>query len=90
MARNARIFRDASNFAATTNKRNTTVDAQWGFQQSKGWQVAVDVFNLANVKWNDIEYYYATQLAGEAAPVNDKVIHPGEPRTVRLTLRVGF
>jgi hypothetical protein len=44
LARNARIFRDASNFTATTNKRNTTVDVQWGFQQSKGWQVAVDVF----------------------------------------------
>jgi hypothetical protein len=50
----------------------------------------VDVLNLLDRKYNDIEYCYATQLAGEAAPVNDKVIHPGEPRSVRLTLRNGF
>ena len=52
--------------------------------------VSLDVLNLFDRKYNDIEYYYATQLKGEAAPVNDKVVHPGEPRTVRLTLRVGF
>jgi hypothetical protein len=52
--------------------------------------LSLDVLNLFNRRYNDIEYYYATQLAGEAAPVNDKVVHPGEPRTARLTLRVGF
>jgi outer membrane receptor protein involved in Fe transport len=52
--------------------------------------LTLDVLNLFNRRYNDIEYYYATQLPGEAAPVNDKVVHPGEPRTLRLTLRVGF
>jgi outer membrane receptor for monomeric catechols len=52
--------------------------------------LSLDVLNLFDRKYNDIAYYYATQLAGEAVPVNDKVVHPGEPRTARLTLRVGF
>jgi hypothetical protein len=52
--------------------------------------LSLDVLNLLDRRYNDIEYYYGTQLAGEAAPVNDKVVHPGEPRTVRVTLRVGF
>jgi hypothetical protein len=46
--------------------------------------------NLFDRRYNDIEYFYATQLAGEAQPVNDKVVHPGEQRTARLTLRVDF
>ena len=39
--------------------------------------------NLADVKWNDIEYYYVSRLQGEAAPRPDYVVHPGVPRTVR-------
>jgi outer membrane receptor protein involved in Fe transport len=61
----------------------TTVDAQIGFQKSKQWLVAVDVFNIADVKWNDIEYYYVSRLRNEASAQPDYVVHPGIPRTVR-------
>ena len=53
-------------------------------------ELTLDVFNLFNRKVNDIEYFYESQLPGETAPVADKHVHPGEPRTLRLTLRVGF
>jgi hypothetical protein len=53
-------------------------------------ELTVDVFNLANRKLNDIEYFYASQLPGEAAPVADRHVHPAEPRTVRVTLKMGF
>ena len=52
--------------------------------------LSLDVLNLFDRRYDDIQYYYATQLKGEAAPVNDKVVHPGEPRTLRLTLRTAF
>ena len=68
----------------------TTIDGQWGFRPSKGWQVAVDVFNLANVKWNDIEYYYVSRLSSEAAPQADHVVHPGVPRTFRARIQYQF
>ena len=53
-------------------------------------ELTLDVFNLFDRKVNDIEYFYESRLPGEAAPVADKHVHPAEPRTVRLTLRVGF
>jgi hypothetical protein len=68
----------------------TTADAQIGFQKSKQWLVAVDVFNIANVKWNDIEYYYVSRLRNEASPRPDYVVHPGVPRTVRARFEYQF
>jgi hypothetical protein len=61
----------------------TTVDGQIGFQKRNQWSIAVDVFNMANVKWNDIEYYYVSRLKNTASPEPDYVVHPGVPRTVR-------
>lgn len=68
----------------------TTVDAQIGFQKPQHWLLAVDVFNIANVKWNDIEYYYVSRLNGEAFPQPDYVVHPGVPRTVRAHIQYEF
>ena len=62
----------------------TTVDLQLGFQHPGKWLVAADVFNLFNVKWNDIEYYYVSRLRNEASPTADFVVHPGVPRTLRI------
>jgi len=53
-------------------------------------ELTVDVFNLANRRVNDIEYFYESRLPGEAAPVADRHVHPAEPRTLRLTLKLGF
>jgi hypothetical protein len=50
----------------------------------------VDVFNVFDRKVNDIQYYYASQLPGESALVADRHVHPGEPRSLRVTLRLGF
>lgn len=61
----------------------TTVDLQLGYQKPGQWLLAVDVFNVVAVKWNDIEYYYVSRLQNEASPSPDFVVHPGVPRTVR-------
>jgi outer membrane receptor protein involved in Fe transport len=68
----------------------TTVDAQIGFREPGQWLVALDVFNIADVKWNDIEYYYASRLRGEASPHADHVLHPGAPRTLRARFQINF
>jgi hypothetical protein len=67
----------------------TTVDAQIGFRFTK-WLAAIDVFNIADVKWNDIEYYYVARLQNEASPVADYAVHPGVPRTIRAHLQYQF
>jgi outer membrane receptor protein involved in Fe transport len=53
-------------------------------------ELTLNVFNLFDRRLNDIEYFYESQLPGEAAPVADRHVHPAEPRTVRVTLKVGF
>jgi hypothetical protein len=68
----------------------TTVDAQLGFQSPHQWLAALDVFNVANVRWNDIEYYYVSRLRNEAAPAADYVVHPGVPRTIRARFQLWF
>jgi hypothetical protein len=68
----------------------TTVDAQIGFREGKQWTAALDVFNVANVKWNDIEYYYVSRLKNEAAPAADYVVHAGVPRTLRARFQYQF
>jgi TonB dependent receptor/TonB-dependent Receptor Plug Domain len=68
----------------------TTVDGQLGFQRPKQWLLAMDVFNIANVKWNDIEYYYVSRLKNEASPAPDTIVHPGVPRTLRAHFQYFF
>lgn len=53
-------------------------------------RLTLDVFNLFNRKVDDIQYFYASQLPGESSPVDGRVVHPGEPRTVRITYRTTF
>lgn len=51
-------------------------------------KIGLDVLNLFDARDADISYYYASRLAGEPAEgVEDRHIHPVEPRQVRLSLR---
>ena len=76
-----------SNPAITTNLR---LARKLGAVFGKNSELTLDVFNLFNRQVNDIQYFYESRLPGEAAPVADRHVHPAEPRTLRLTLRVGF
>ena len=61
-----------------------------GYRLDKNLRLGLDVCNLFNRRASDIDYYYASQLRGEAAPVNDIHFHPVEPRGLRLTLSANF
>ncbi|MGI9251215.1 MAG: TonB-dependent receptor [Pseudohongiellaceae bacterium] len=54
------------------------------------WELGVDVLNLFDAEDDDIAYYFASQLKGEARPVDDIHFHPAEPRAVRALLRYRF
>jgi outer membrane receptor protein involved in Fe transport len=69
---------------------STTTNLRLGYQFSRNVEATLDVFNLFDKKVNDIQYYYESQLRGEAAPVADRHVHPAEPRTARLTLALRF
>jgi outer membrane receptor protein involved in Fe transport len=70
------------------SKSSTLVNMQVGYRISKPVKVSMEILNLFNEQVSDIDYYYASQLRSEAAPVNDIHSHPAEPRAVRLTLRL--
>ncbi|WP_238455670.1 TonB-dependent receptor [Azohydromonas lata] len=72
------------------SRASLTTNLRLGRKLGKDTELTLDVFNLFNRRVNDIEYFYASQLPGETAPVADRHVHPAEPRTARLTLRVGF
>jgi outer membrane receptor protein involved in Fe transport len=69
---------------------STLVNARLGYRFNRQVELVADVLNLLDRKVNDIEYYYTSRLRNEVDPVDDVHLHPAEPRTVRLTLRVNF
>ena len=69
---------------------STTTNLRVGYKFAPGIEATLDVFNLLDRPVNDIQYFYESQLPGEAAPVADRHVHPAEPRTARLTWRVQF
>lgn len=66
------------------------VNARVGYAFDKKTRLSVDVYNLFNAKNNDVDYFYRSQLRGEAAAVPDFHFHPVESRAVRLTLTANF
>jgi hypothetical protein len=66
------------------------VNAEAGYRFSPALRGTVSIFNLLDRRDDDIEYYYASRLRFEAAPVNDLHFHPMEPRSVRLSLSYEF
>lgn len=69
---------------------STLTNLQIGYRFARQTRLTVDVLNLFAAKVSDIDYYYSSQLRGEAAPVNDVHSHPSEPRSLRLTLRFNY
>lgn len=69
-----------------------TTNLRLGYQLpalGKDSELTLDVFNLFDRLVNDIQYFYESQPNGLPA-AEGRHVHPAEPRTLRLTLRVGF
>lgn len=71
---------------AIRNGDTTIVNAglQYDFGQ---WQAGLEVLNLFDAEDDDIAYYFASRLPGEAAPVEDIHFHPVIPFSVRASIR---
>lgn len=61
-----------------------------GYKVDSKLRLAADILNLFNRKASDIDYFYQSQLRGEAAPSGDLHFHPVEPRSLRLSLIANF
>jgi len=80
------LIEDGSVYSRSTLMTNLRI----AYRIDKTLRLALDVFNLFNRKASDIDYFYASRLRGEAAPVSDVHFHPVEPRSLRLTLSANF
>ena len=87
----ARYFspRPLNESASVRSSSSFLVNGRLGYRK-EDWEVSLDVLNILDEKDNDIEYYYESRLAGEAFGVNDRHLHPVEPRQVRLNMTYHF
>lgn len=72
------------------SKSTTTLNGRIGYKFSPKLKLELEGFNLTNRKGSAIDYFYTSQLKGEAAPVADIHFHPIESRSFRLTLVANF
>ena len=70
------------------SRSSLTTNLRLGWRLSPKAELTLDVFNLLDRKVDDIQYYYESRLPGEADAVADRHVHPAEPRSARLTLRL--
>ena len=85
-------------FGATPLTQDDTVrsrpslqlNGEVGYRFGPALSGTLSVFNLLDRRDDDIEYYYASRLPGEATPVSDLHLHPMEPRSVRASLIYRF
>jgi hypothetical protein len=69
---------------------STLLNMKLGYRLTPAIKLTLEVLNLLDRRVSDIDYYYASQLPGEAGPVNDIHTHPGEMRTLRAGLAWRF
>ena len=67
------------------SQASTTLNGRIGYRIGKDMQVELEGFNLANRRDSAIDYFYASQLAGETGAREDIHFHPIEPRSFRVT-----
>jgi outer membrane receptor protein involved in Fe transport len=73
-----------------------TANAKLGYRLDKQWQFSLDVLNLFDRKANDIEYWGGACSAADGPGCNGgegidgRLVHPLEPRTLRVGLRYTF
>jgi outer membrane cobalamin receptor len=67
-----------------------TLNGRIGYRLSNNLRVELEGFNLLDARDSAIDYYYASQLKGEAAAVDDIHFHPIERRSLRMALVYNF
>ena len=74
---------------SVTSDPTTVVNLRSGYSLNS-WVFSADVLNLFDSRDHDIDYWYASRLAGESSEQEDIHYHVIEPRTVRLAAAYQF
>ena len=78
-------------YADIRARESLQVNARVGYRR-KNWEVALECLNLLNRADNDIAYSYESQLTTDpgGVPVEDRHVHPIEPRMLRVSVTWRF
>jgi hypothetical protein len=68
----------------------TLLNARLAIRCSERASLALDLFNLLDRRDSDIDYFYASRLAGEAQGIDDVHFHPIEPFALRVSFELRF
>ena len=73
------------------SQETTLLNFEAGYQLFPKLRVNASLYNLLNAEASDIDYYFASRLPGEPLTgVDDIHVHPAVPRTLRVSMIVGF
>jgi outer membrane receptor protein involved in Fe transport len=93
------LKRDCPEDNSLRSTSSALTNAKISYQLTPTWQTSIEVLNVFDKAVNDIEYFYSSCTAADSIDsrcdpnsatrdgIEDKHIHPSEPRTLRLTLR---
>ncbi|MEZ5489538.1 MAG: TonB-dependent receptor [Gammaproteobacteria bacterium] len=73
-----------------TANGSSMVNLRIGYQVTPRLQLTLDTLNLLDSDDHDVEYFYESQLPGEAEPVEDFHYHVFEPRSFRFYINYQF
>ena len=79
------LIEDNSVRAPSTTLVNAGISKDFGT-----FEIGLDILNLLDAEDYDMVYFYESQLAGEAAPVEDIHFHPVHPQTAVLSLKAKY
>jgi hypothetical protein len=73
------------------SKSTTLFNGEIGYRLSRRASLVREGFNLLDDdQVSDIDYFYASRLAGEPEAVDDVHLHPALPLTVRAGVQFSF
>ncbi len=72
------------------SRSTNTLNGRLGYHFDKKMRVELEGYNLLNRKSSAIDYYYSSQLRGEATPKDDVHFHPIESRSFRINFVANF
>ena len=73
------------------SKATSVFNGDIGYRVATKASLVLELYNLFDAEVSDIDYFYASRLAGEpAGGVEDIHTHPALPRTARLAMQIQF
>lgn len=77
--------------ASVASQSTTLWNGEVGYRVSSKARLVLELYNIFNAEVSDIDYFYASRLAGESAGgVEDVHTHPALPRSLRVGLQLSF